>query len=38
MSAEAVELLGLNRVCRDLEDDHEPVALVALLADARETA
>ncbi|MEV6734046.1 hypothetical protein [Streptomyces sp. NPDC051364] len=33
----AVELLGLRRACRDLEDDHEPVTLVALLADARET-
>lgn len=37
MSAGAVRLLGMNCVCWDLEDDLESVALVPLLAGARET-
>lgn len=37
MSAKAAKLLGLKRACRDLENDREPVALVPLLADARES-
>lgn len=37
MLALALKLRGPNRVRRDLEDDHEPVALVPLFADAGES-